>query len=1153
MRLRALFIASLTTWQIGLAAIALGTDARAGDEVAAANLVPLPRPTAAEPPPSVPSLQPPADLSGLAGKPILRIDVQPEGRTWDDVRVPPITGVRPGDVLSASAARRAIGELLTSGRFARARASATAEGSGVVLVLRVVPRKLIGRLSLDLHGAQVDRDELLHQAGLTEGGEIVATDVESIAKRIENNFALHGFPLARAVVNVRQTSDPMRARVLVDVSPGEARVVRERVFNAFGARRDQILRIAASYAARLGTRADEPALDQADTALEQGLRGRGWYRAEVSHDLALVASGPSAGDIVLRVRVDAGPLLETEFEGNEHYDRDVLTAVLGLDTETDRSPSHLVDKLRAFYQKRGFFDVEVRFELRGAEDPLQVAVFHIDEHRRVQVTSRSYPCLKIDAIKNLHGGGPRSPKDIGTEIDSYLDEELPGADLLYTGLAATIGASSGQVGSGRLPVPLDLRPDSTYVASTYAHAAEHVQELYRNEGFLHAEVGPVAVIRAQCDPRSPPQRCLPSPLPPTPPFDTCTYDAAGLPVPSEPMPQELTCRPDPEHAVDCAPTVEVVMPIKLGPRTRIWDVAFTGVKATSERQIANAALVPLGEAASTVKLEDARRRIVDWYKERGYYYVDVKYALEPSPDSTRARVRFDVTEGQLVIVRAIVVRGLRSTNEGVVQRRVALLVGQPYRQSDVRKTQERVSTLGVFSSVTVSLSDPYVPQGDKEVFIDVVERNSQYVEVRPGFSTGEGFRGVLEYGHRNLLGEAWAMTLHLQASYLPDFLILDQGVAQNYATLTTAQRIATRDTLTFSWPEIGLGPTIRAQVDGVFVNDLERDFTLRKAAAVGTAIWRPVREVQLSFSADYENNDVYLFDHESITCYLSSLMNPGMVVAGCPMIAPTETGEPNLPALETLLRVPDGESNAIAARVVVTWDRRDNAFNAHSGTYLAAAVEQVNSYPVGNVAVPGDEQYESHFFRLTETIAGYLPLTKAITFAAELRLGENVTPWCFERPLPPPPASGVPAHYSCTYPDRLFFMGGFDSMRGWLQDSFIPQDFVDQIRQHPALCINNQTNCTGVPLRGGNLMFNPRAELRFPIRLPIEASIFGDLGNLWVDPSYPFNHPFALRADVGAGVRVDTPVGPLVFDYGINVTHQSYEDFGAFHFAIGLF
>ena len=37
------------------------------------------------------------------------------------------------------------------------------------------------------------------------------------------------------------------------------------------------------------------------------------------------------------------------------------------------------------------------------------------------------------------------------------------------------------------------------------------------------------------------------------------------------------------------------------------------------------------------------------------------------------------------------------------------------------------------------------------------------------------------------------------------------------------------------------------------------------------------------------------------------------------------------------------------------------------------------------------------------------------------------------------------------------------------------------------------------------------------------------------------------------GRGVQTPVGPLVFDYGINVTRRPYEDFGAFHFAIGLF
>ena len=84
-------------------------------------------------------------------------------------------------------------------------------------------------------------------------------------------------------------------------------------------------------------------------------------------------------------------------------------------------------------------------------------------------------------------------------------------------------------------------------------------------------------------------------------------------------------------------------------------------------------------------------------------------------------------------------------------------------------------------------------------------------------------------------------------------------------------------------------------------------------------------------------------------------------------------------------------------------------------------------------------------------------------------------------------------------------------------------------------------------------MVNPRFELRFPVRSPLDAAVFADFGKLWSDPSDIFDPRHAMRADVGVGMRVQTPVGPLVFDYGVNVTKKCYEDFGAFHFAIGLF
>jgi outer membrane protein insertion porin family len=141
-------------------------------------------------------------------------------------------------------------------------------------------------------------------------------------------------------------------------------------------------------------------------------------------------------------------------------------------------------------------------------------------------------------------------------------------------------------------------------------------------------------------------------------------------------------------------------------------------------------------------------------------------------------------------------------------------------------------------------------------------------------------------------------------------------------------------------------------------------------------------------------------------------------------------------------------------------------------------------------------------------------------------------------------------------------------MRGWLLNSFIPQDDVDRIfadrnepdfvedENTPGEMVRNPAKFTpGTrPIRGGNLMANERLELRIPIRGPFETVLFGDIGNLWIDPQYPFrNGRFPLRAAVGSGLRVQTPVGPLAVDYGINVTRKPYEDFGAINFAIGLF
>ncbi len=1117
-----------------------------------------------------PTLKPAADVSRFLGLPITRIDVVLDDDTWSDVRVPAVKSVRAGEGFEPFLARRALDEVLATGRFAQGRVSVVADGTGVRLVVHGVPRKLVETLHIDMHGARIPVDELRRGADLSEGGELVATQIPEMKKAMTTVFARHGYLSPTVALTTRATDVPERVIVLIDIVPGAASTVRRRVFYVSGADVSDVVPAESSYTVGPGDRIDETTLEAADLSLENRLRALGYHEAKVSHDIVI-----PDGVVTLRVRVDAGLRFLAHFEGNDHFDADALSGALDLEDETDRTPGHLLQKLQDFYVKHGFLDAEVTLETRG--DPARAKqaylVFHIVERKRVSVVSRAYPCLRESDIKGLDDA-PTSASAIGSEIDSYLDDELPGQDLFVNpnpaGLDELLGGAS-TLPRGSRPVPIDLDPDATYAPDTYERAVLHLQELYRNAGFLKALVGPVQVIRRRCSPRSPANRCIPVKLP-HPPVDACTYDATGLPLPVQPGDPALSCTPDPAHGVECEPFAQLRIPIKLGPRSMLYDLSFSGARSLSQKALADAAGLTLGDPVNTIKLDEARRHIADAYKEEGFAYVDVKYSLDQSLDHTRARARFDIVEGDRVIVRGIVVRGNERTSASLIRSRVALEIGKPYRTSDVRKTEERIATLNVFSSVSVSLEDAYVPQASKTVIINVVERLPQSVEVRPGVSTGEGLRFAFEYQHRNLFGNAIGLTLQIQLSYLPDFLIYDDQIRRNFDSLGNPgldKRLATRSTASVAFPDIGLGPLVRASIDGVFVRDLERDFALTKEAGILNLFYRPFRQLQFKLSPDAEANDANVFGFSSVDQYLQSLQQGG---AGANA------------DLSRLLRVPTGASDALAQRFVITWDRRDNSFNAHTGTYLVSGVEHVDWKALEQTcltqsvtqAVPGNdllvgvpasvpvkdafghqicEPDSGHFLRFTETLAAYLPVTKTITLAGEIRMGANV--------------QTVPG--SSTYPDRLFFLGGIESVRGYLQEAFVPQEYADQIARDFNKSDSDPTKFTinQVALRGGNLMINPRVELRVPVHPPFETVLFVDSGNLWVDPTYFIptalggkGGAFTLRTSAGTGIRVQTPIGPLALDYGVNISRlvsspsdprRFYEDFGAINFAIGLF
>jgi outer membrane protein assembly factor BamA len=1079
----------------------------------------------------LPDLTADPGIAALLGRKVSRIELKLEGARWTEEPVAPIGRVKVGDVLDVELARRGLEELADRGEFAELRVEAFADGDGVRLRYVGLPRRLVE--DVELRGGSLSANDVLRAADVGPGDAIVASDVLRIAERVRDHYARHGFPNARVQADLRRGGDHLNVRVQLRITPGApVRVEARRFFVTPDPTLAPLRELVAGYRVRDNQRLVEEELIDADRDLEKRLRGAGWHQARVSHELA----GGAASKVV-HVLVDAGPFFELELEGLRTFDASQIRPALELESSEDRSLDALAGRLKDYYRRRGFLDVDVETrERREPNDEVRVLAFRVREGVPVQVASREYPCLS----------GPRSARDVGREIDSFLSEELPGTGLVGGVDPKRLDALYGPAGSSGTRVkPYTFNPWRTYVPEVYDRAIKHLQELFRSEGYLSATVGPAQLTRRQCALRSQPDECLPVGPQPQPKL-ACRYDPnTREPLPEPRVDTQLACKPDPRRGIRCEPEAKLVIPIKLGPQSELYDFTFDGNRQLVESRLAEAAGLRTGTPVSLTEIERARRRVLEAYAEDGFAFANVETDLELSPDRTRARVRFVISEGERVRVTEIVIRGARRTKEKLIRRRVALSVGGPYRQSLVRLTEERLALLGVFSNVAVSLEDPEVPAREKVVIVSVQEEVPQYVETLGGVSSGEGVRGTLGYGHRNLGGAAIQLRAQFHASYLPDPFIVELEVRQRFQELELQDRLERNSSLSLEFPEIGLGPLFRLNVEALDVRDNSRDFGLTRQASLVTLIYRPRRRIAVQLGPTLEINNAQIFGAEEEKGALDQYVrdNPGRA---------------------NLFRVPQDRTFAFAQQISATWDRRDNPLSATRGTFLSARVEHVRAVPqdqLGDLLATGragqtEENASvfapivSEFVRLSGRAAGYVPFNaRGLSLGVSVAAGINVQTFRESR----------------TYPDRLFFLGGADSIRGFFQASLIPEDIARELLDE-----SSNLNLSQVVIRGGDFFLNPRTELRVPLgRSPVQGAVFVDSGNLWADArnldAQEILDPRSLRYSTGAGIRVATPVGPLVFDYGLNVhtlvdrtlpgrtPARPWEDLGAFHFSIGVF
>ncbi|MBI2601515.1 MAG: BamA/TamA family outer membrane protein [Deltaproteobacteria bacterium] len=186
------------------------------------------------------------------------------------------------------------------------------------------------------------------------------------------------------------------------------------------------------------------------------------------------------------------------------------------------------------------------------------------------------------------------------------------------------------------------------------------------------------------------------------------------------------------------------------------SLTITGNQNIDEGDIRKLFPAHEGDPLLQNQLIDFEYSVQSKYFEQGF--IESKVATKVDTFIQKETVATDVTllitEGPLVRIGTITIKGLVDTREPVVRRELLFSSGDTFNQELINQSRTALVNLGIFSSVAIERSE--IKQHDSTHEIDIVIRVKEgdpgRVKFGPGFNLTRGLQYVGEISYNNLGG-----------------------------------------------------------------------------------------------------------------------------------------------------------------------------------------------------------------------------------------------------------------------------------------------------------------------------------------------------------------------------------------------------------------
>ncbi|RPJ68918.1 MAG: hypothetical protein EHM24_20100, partial [Acidobacteria bacterium] len=526
--------------------------------------------------------------------------------------------------------------------------------------------------------------------------------------------------------------------------------------------------------------------------------------------------------------------------------------------------------------------------------------------------------------------------------------------------------------------------------------------------------------------------------------------------------------------------VSLAIHISEGQPIRVAELRFVGFDALPEdqrRALQRRAPLKQGQPFDRAALATSREAAANALRDHGFPYPEITAHREPAGSGRDVVISIVARPGSQAYFAGTTVEGTKSVGDEVVLRSLLFKPGDLYRLSVLRESQRKLYALELFE------------------FVNVAPVQDAAGDANGGART-DGVRAAAEKAGRDGQGEGDQQT-DAQAED-PVSQVVPMKV-----TVTEAKHRRVRFSVGYGTEENGRAEVQYRQLNflggarsaGVHAkwSSLERGvradlrapyfFGPRWSASLDGQRWTAVEPMYRANTAGgnltvaYQPGSLNTFSITGTSIFQSSR------IANEALSDLSLRDELIALGLDPRTGVQDGLLNALSFDAQRS--TADNPLNATRGYSALVHVERA----VG--VLGGDYRY----WNLTLDLRHYLKLGSVVV-ATRGRSGMLS------------PAQGLGANIPFA---KRYFLGGSTSLRGWGRYEVSP------------------LSGSGLPI-GGFSMFEGSVEIRTPLYGKLTAVGFLDAGNVWAG-SWDVNLN-DLRYSVGPGLRYQTPIGPIRFDFG---------------------